>query len=268
MLRTINRAKERDYDDYEHIYLGVPRSDDDSVVIKRSWIMSAIDAHKNLQCKSWSGAKTIGYDVADGGQDTNAAIFLDGSICVAVDEWKASEDELFKSSKRVKSFADKHQASHIGYDSIGVGAGVGANLNELKHRYHFKFNAGAKVANPKKKYGDSKINNDEFFSNLKAQMWWLVADRFRNTFNAVTKGEKFNPDEMISISSDIDRKLLDKLIDELGTPRRDFDNQGRVKVESKKDLAKRDVVSPNLADAFIIALSRGMLARKSISEIM
>ena len=29
------------------------------------------------------------------------------------------------------------------------------------------------------------------FSNIKAQAWWMVADRFRNTFNAVKRGMKF-----------------------------------------------------------------------------
>ncbi len=268
MLRTIERAKERDYDDYEHIYLGVPRSDDDAVVIKRSWIMAAVDAHLDLHCKSWTGAKTVGYDVADSGSDYNAAIFIDGSICMAVDEWKAAEDELFKSSRRVKSFAVEHGASHIGYDSIGVGAGVGGNLNELGFRSHFKFNAGGKVANPKKKYKETKVPNEEFFANLKAQSWWILADRFMNTYNAIHKGFDFDPDKMISINGNIPRRMLDKLIDELSTPRRDFDNGGRVKVESKKDLAKREVPSPNLADAFVIAYSKGMLARTSVGEMM
>jgi len=58
---------------------------------------------------------------------------------------------------------------------------------------------------------------------------------------------------MISISSDCEH--LDALIDELSTPRRDFDNRGKVKVESKKDLGKRDVASPNKADAFIMAFA-------------
>ena len=73
---------------------------------------------------------------------------------------------------------------------------------------------------------------------------------------------------MISLSSECDSKLLDKLIDELSTPMRDFDNSGKVKVESKKDLAKRDIMSPNIADSFIIANSRGLLARRTASEIL
>ena len=94
---------------------------------------------------------------------------------------------------------------------------------------------------------------------MKAQSWWLVADRFRNTYNAVNavkrgeKGESFTDDELISISSGC--PFLEQLKFELSTPKRDFDNNGRVKVESKKDLAKRDVPSPNIADAFIEAFA-------------
>jgi phage terminase large subunit len=96
------------------------------------------------------------------------------------------------------------------------------------------------------------------FANLKAQTWWSVADRLRNTFNAVENGMTFDPDELLFISSELPD--LPKLIDELATPRRDFDNTGKVKVESKKDLAKStreggSRPSPNLADAYVMANS-------------
>ena len=46
---------------------------------------------------------------------------------------------------------------------------------------------------------------------------------------------------------------LHRLKVELSIPMRDEDRLGRVMVESKKDLAKREVKSPNIADAFIMA---------------
>ena len=82
-----------------------------------------------------------------------------------------------------------------------------------------------------------------------------MADRFKNTYNAAHNGAEFSEDELISISADI--PYLEQLIDELCTPKRDFDATGKVKVESKKDLAKREVDSPNLADAFIMAFAPG-----------
>jgi phage terminase large subunit len=269
-LEDIEASKEEDYEDYQHIYLGVPRDNDDSVVIKRSWIQSAIDAHKVITPSSgiWTGRKFVGYDVADDGGDKNATTSTDGSIIVGLDEWRGGEDQLRESSSRVKATAEAMGADSIGYDSIGVGAGTGSHLNSLGWRNHFKFNAGGKVQYPEKYYGKSKIKNEDFFSNIKAQMWWSLADRFRNTHIAITKGIEFNADEMISISSDCDAKMLDKLIDELSTPKRDFDNGGKVKVESKKDLKKREVDSPNIADSLIIAVSGGMLARRSIKDML
>lgn len=269
-LADIEAAKDEDFAEYQHVYLGVPYDNDDSVVIKRAWLQAAIDAHKTVKPSSgiWTGPVTVGYDVADSGDDKNATTALSGSVCINLDEWRGGEDELRESAARVKQTAERLGASQVGYDCIGVGAGTGSHLNSLGWRKHFKFNAGGKVSDPKRNYADSKIPNELFFANLKAQAWWLTADRFRNTYLAVTKGRQFAADDMISLSSECDPRMLDKLIDELSTPKRDFDNSGKVKVESKKDLAKRDVASPNIADSFIIACSRGMLARRSLSEIL
>lgn len=262
------RLKEVDPEAYQHIYLGVPYDSDSGAVIKRAWIHSAYDAHLSIEA-DWTGRKAVGYDVADDGDDKNANAGIDGSILCLLDEWKGGEDELRESAARTKRNAEKIEADVIGYDSIGVGAGTGSHLNSMGWRRHFKFNAGAKVEKPEKNYGDTKIKNKDFFANLKAQSWWLLADRFRNTHLAVTKGEKFRADEMISIdASRVDSALLERLAIELSTPLRDYDNQGKVKVESKKDLAKRDIKSPNLADAVVIAASRGMLSRVSITEML
>lgn len=272
ILKVIEAKKEEDYEEYEHIYLGVPRDDDDSAVIKRSWVMAAIDAHKNITPKSgvWNGPKTVGYDVADSGDDLNATTSMDGSIITGLDEWKAGEDELFESSQRTHRTAKQIGATLIGYDSIGVGAGTGSHLKNdgWKIARTFRFNAGAKVWKPKQKYKDTKLTNEEFFSNLKAQSWWLLADRFRNTFLAATKGREFAAEDMISISSEIDSKMLDKLIDELCTPKKDYDKQGKVKVESKEDLKKREIDSPNSADSTIIASVRGMFGRAMIKDVL
>ncbi|MDN7820701.1 PBSX family phage terminase large subunit [Burkholderia vietnamiensis] len=257
MLEIIEAAKEEDYGDYEHVYLGVPRDDDDDSIIKRTWIMAAIDAHKTLGFAA-SGAKRIGFDVADSGADKCANVSVHGSVVDWADEWKAGEDELLESCKRTYNVA-KERGAAITYDSIGVGAGCGAKFSEINEvrraegqsfmvQYE-KFNAGGAVWEPDREY-QPNITNGDMFSNIKAQAWWLVADRFRNTFNAVRRGEKFSDDQLISISSDT--PYLDRLIDELSTPKRDYDQNGRVKVESKKDLAKRDVASPNLADAFVM----------------
>lgn len=255
MLDLIEAAKAEDEENYAHIYLGVPRDDDDDAIIKRSWLTAAIDAHKALGIDV-SGSRRLGFDVADAGEDKCAMVYAHGSLASWADLWKGKEDELLKSCTHVWATAREREAAIV-YDSIGVGASAGAKFDELNGArregspiLHAKFNAGGAVFRPESIYSHGTKNKD-MFSNIKAQAWWLVADRLRNTYNAVKNGQPFKPEEMIFIDSGMPH--LEQLIDELATPKRDYDAAGKVKVESKKDLAKREVASPNLADAFIMA---------------
>jgi phage terminase large subunit len=257
MLDIIDAARRDEPDEFDHIYGGEPMQDDDGVIIKRSWIMAAIDAHKALGIKP-EGRKRLGFDIADSGADKCATVFAHGSIVLGADMWKASEDELLKSCTRAYHDARGRQAS-ITYDSIGVGASAGAKFGEINEAHapsqrvsYAKFNAGGAVWMPDAIY-TAQTKNRDMFANIKAQAWWLLADRFRNTYNAVRNGESYPPDQMVSLSSDLPH--LEQLIDELSTPRRDYDANGRVRVESKKDLAKREVASPNLADAIVMAFA-------------
>jgi phage terminase large subunit len=255
MRDVIEAAREEDEDEFNHIYLGQPKDDDETSVIKRSWLMAAIDGHKTLGIEI-TGSRRLGFDVADAGEDACAMVQAHGPLSTWSHSWKAKEDELLKSCTLVWTRARDEDAS-ITYDAIGVGAGSGAKFNELNAAQgarvqHTKFFAGGAVVRPDAHYDPvSKVKNKDFFANVKAQAWWLVADRFRNTCNAVRNGQKFSVDEMLFLDSAMPN--LNQLIDELSTPKRDYDNAGRVKVESKKDLSKREVASPNLADAHIMA---------------
>jgi len=253
MVKAIQEMERKDPEKKRHVYDGVPDNDDDQAVIKSTWLESAVDAHIKLGIEV-TGSRRIGFDVADDGSDMNATCEAHGILCEGVSEWKGLEDKLLMSCARVYSRASEIGAS-ITYDSIGVGATAGAKFSELNVGksppvQYSKFNAGSKVINPDREYMPNTKNRDHF-ANLKAQAWWLVADRLRATHEAVTNGGDFDPSEIISISSECQH--LEKLITELSTPHRHFDSAGKVKVESKQDLAKRDVKSPNLADAFIMA---------------
>ena len=239
-----------DKEEHDHVYLGVPKQDDEQAIIKRSWVEAAIDAHKHLDI-DMTGARNVGYDVADSGEDKNATISSNGSIAVEVDEWKAGEDELAESAMRAWS---KVEGGKLSYDSIGVGAHTGSTLknNGILTGYH-KFNAGGAVVNPEYEYSP-KVKNGEKFENLKAQAWRDVADRLRNTYNAINKGQEYSPAELISIDSEGMGKLLEKLKTELSTPRVRYSKRGLDMVETKDELKRREVKSPNLADAFIMAM--------------
>lgn len=245
-MQKAERLKAVDPEKYEHIYLGIPLSNDDAAVIKRSWIEAAIDAHKVLGI-DMSGARCVGYDVADSGADKNACSIFDGAVCVGMDEWAAPEDDLNQSTRRAWAHV---QGGRLIYDSIGVGAHVGSTLKSSGiSSGFFKFNAGGAVVSPGKEYAP-KIKNKDKFENLKAQAWQDVADRLRNTYNAVTKGMSYPADELISISSDLPH--LEMLKMELSTPRKRYSKRGLDMIETKDELARRDIKSPNLADAFIM----------------
>ena len=255
-LGVVNAAKNEDEDDYQHIYLGVPLTDDDDAVIKRSWIESCIDAHLLLDI-DMSGACTVGYDVADSGADKNSTTRMDGSICVSSTEWKAGEDELRESALRAMNEAMQF-GGFLGYDSIGVGAHTGSTLKDEGYTQYGKFNAGGAVQNPEKLYAP-KITNKEKFENLKAQAWQDVADRMRNTYNAINKGMVFEASDLISIASDIDG--IEQLKGELATPRKRYSKRGLDMIETKDELKKRDIASPNRADSFIIAACPHLIKR-------
>src|SRR5690554_72294 len=249
---TIADLKQQNYEEYLHVYGGLPVQDDDEVIIKRSWLNSCIDAHLKLKIEP-TGEKITGYDVADSGEDLNAFVNKHGILVTKVYQWKGREDELVKSAKIVRQEA-KLFGSIVRYDSIGVGAGVGSNIQELNKvdgvNVNFEpFNSGAGVQSRYREY-ELGIKNKDYFSNSKAQVWKAVADRVLLTHNAVTKGMRCDPNDIISISSSCNH--LEQLLTELSTPRKDYDNSGKFKVESKKSLAKRGVKSPNLADAFMM----------------
>jgi phage terminase large subunit len=255
-MQKAERLKLLDPDAYDHIYLGQPITDDDSAIIKYSWIEAAIDAHLKVNV-NLKGDTSVGYDVADSGDDNNATVVFNGAICMDLDEWSAGEDELTESALRAWSKMPQKRGRFI-YDAIGVGAHTGSTLKGSGQKGRvFKFLAGGAVIDPDEKYAED-ITNGEKFENLKAQSWADVADRFRNTYNAVTKGHEFEPSQLISISASLPK--LEQLKLELSTPKKRFSKRGLDMVETKDQLRARDVKSPNLADAFIMGACPHLVA--------
>lgn len=243
-------CRERDYDLYRHIWLGEPVADSELSVIKPKWIDAAIDAHIKLGFEL-AGQKILGFDVADEGDDASATVLRHGSVVIDMDEWRGQD--VIYSADKVYLYGQDVKADKIIFDSIGVGAGVKAQFRRKTGKVQtIGFNAGGSVFKPEAKYTDDKKNKD-MFSNIKAQAWWMVRDRFYKTWRVVEFGDTYPVDELISISGGL--KDLDYLKAELSRPRVDYDNNGRVKVESKKDMAKRGIPSPNRADALIMAFA-------------
>ena len=78
-LAVIEDKKRRDPEGFAHIYGGMPRQDNDTSVIKASWVEAAIDAHKLLNIDD-TGRSYLGFDVADAGKDKCALVHRKGII--------------------------------------------------------------------------------------------------------------------------------------------------------------------------------------------
>lgn len=252
LRQEMEECKKRDYDLYLHIWEGEPVADSEFAIIKPKWIQAAVDAHKKLGLTA-SGEKVMGFDVADEGEDASAIVTRHGSIVTNVEEWSQKGDVIF-SSDHSYSRAVSLGVNKLIYDNIGMGAGVKAVFNRKQGSIQcIGFNAGGAVLKPDAKYFDR--TNKDFFRNIKAQMWWAVRDRFYNTYRAIEHGDKFEEDQLISLDSEALGKELEYLKAELSRPMVVYDDNGKVGVESKKDMKKRGIPSPNKADAFIMSFA-------------
>lgn len=248
----MEECKKRDYDLYLHIWEGEPVADSEFAIIKPKWIQAAVDAHKKLGFTA-SGERVMGFDVADEGEDASATVTRHGSVVMNVEEWSQKGDVIF-SSDHTYSRATALGVNRLIYDNIGMGAGVKAVFNRKEGPIRcVGFNAGGAVLKPDQKYFDR--TNKDFFRNIKAQMWWAVRDRFYNTYRAIEHGDTFQEDELISLDSEALGKELEYLKAELSRPMVVYDDNGKVGVESKKDMKKRGIPSPNKADAFIMSFA-------------
>ena len=110
--------------------------------------------------------------------------------------------------------------SRVVIDEIGVGAGVVDRLKEEGHPVR-----GVNVAR--------RARDDNTFANLRGEGFWRLRDLF------ATGG--------ISIPTD------NQLIGELAALRYSYDSRGRILMESKEAMRRRNLPSPDKADALMLA---------------
>lgn len=254
----MEEMKRDDPELYRHIWLGEPVSDTALSIIKPMWIEAALDAHLKLGIER-TGNRFCGLDPADEGEDFNAKCYRDGQIIYQINEWKDRDPVAVGDRVYAECMADG--VDHVSYDNIGVGAGVKGKFRDLEAdivaqgRYKELINFLEFTASEAPIAGEYMPgrDNEHHFLNRKAQGWWMLRDRFHNTYKAVVEGKDVDLEKIISIdTSCIDPKLIQKMKGELSSPNREYSN-GKIKVESKDSLKKRGIPSPNIADAIVMA---------------
>lgn len=123
----------------------------------------------------------------------------------------------------------------IKVDDTGVGGGVTDRLREV-------------ISEEKLPYTVVPMNNgasatDDFYANLGTQIWGAIRDALEENFSAALQGK----DPMIELPYD------DELIKQLSNRKKKMTSKGKIQLESKEDMKKRNVGSPDIADAVTLA---------------
>lgn len=216
----------REYGESSNVYrvrvLGeFPLSEDDAVIG-----LGIIEAAVGREVGPTESGVVWGLDVARFGDDTTALAKRRGNVLLEpVVEWKKL-DLMQTVGKIVVEFRfAKERPVSINVDVIGLGAGVVDRLREMGLPVR-----GINV-------GESPATNADRYMRMRDELWFLGKDWFET--RAVTMPRD------------------DGLISELVGPKYKIESTGKLKVESKDDMKKRGIRSPNKADAFLLTFAGG-----------
>lgn len=160
----------------------------------------------------------LGVDVARFGSDRTVIYLRRGPLVRLVGQW--SKQATTETTGRVVVAKREMNAHEIRVDGVGVGGGVVDQLLELGHDV-LDMQSGAAAQDP------------EHFLNARAEWYWALRERF----------------EQGDIDIDADD---DELAAQLGAVKYKFTARGQVQIESKDDMRKRHLPSPDRADAVML----------------
>ena len=245
---------------YRHIWLGEFYDEVEDTIIPVDWFESAIDAHIKLGWKA-EGAIIASHDPSDLGGDSKGYAVRHGNVVLNVTE-KVTGDSNEGMDWAI-SQALKDRADYFVWDCDGLGVSLKRQVDaalEGKKIDYVMYKGSEAAEDPDVPYSDGgnqrARSNRDTFANKRAQYWWRLRDRFEATHRAVTKGQYINPDELISLSSGIEK--LDQLRAEVCRIPLKRNNSGKIQIMSKIEMAKKpyEIPSPNMGDSLMMAMYR------------
>jgi len=217
------------------VYARFPRTTTNAV-IPIDWAESAQDNPDTLE-----GAVRLGVDVAADGGDEFVIARADGMHTRIVHTSTHNDNAVEVAGivlDQIGRAQDTHAERGIGervrvkVDSIGVGWGVSSLLQEWgKEGRH---NADIIAVNVAERAGDNSK-----FANQRAEMWWTM----RTMLQPDSDGRQ-------DVTLDVGRKELIQLT----APTYRANSSGRLQIESKADMKRRGVNSPDRAEALLLAV--------------
>jgi hypothetical protein len=193
-------------------------SSDDSLIQPETVVRArtAINIHKGNQL-------VIGVDPAHMGKDNTAIVFRDGRVQYKHEIYNGLD--TMQVAGRIIQMINQYHPEKVFVDMGGIGAGIYDRLKELNYsRVVTGVNFGSKADEP------------ERYINKRAEMWGKM-------------GEWLKDEAGVKIEDN------DEIHSDLIAPRYTFDSQGRLKLESKIDIKKRYLKSPDLGDALALTFA-------------
>ena len=243
--------------EYDHKWLGKYLDTVPDAIIKPEWFDACIDAHKVLGFDAL-GQERVAYDPADTG-DAKAVAYVHGLVVKQVES--ITHGLVDTATDWATTWAADIKPDAFTWDADGIGMGLKrqiATAFDGKKIEVEAFRGSEGVDDPDKIYDrvekevKNAKTNKETFKNKRAQYYWMLRDRMKRTYQAITQGKMFDPDMLLSFSSDI--KELTALRTELCQVPRKYNNAGTIQLLSKQEMKAQEIPSPNLADAVMMCM--------------
>jgi hypothetical protein len=197
-----------------------PRSDDDTIIP-----MELLESAKHRDTRAYEDAPIVwGLDVARFGSDSSVLCKRQSNVVQTLERWR-NLDLMQLTGAVVAQYEacdHKNRPAEILVDSIGLGAGVVDRLRELKLPCR-----GINVSESPAMGGT--------YLNLRAELWHKAKAWLEKRDCKIPNNED--------------------LIGELATVRYTFTSNGKIKIESKDDIRRRGLKSPDMADAFVLTFA-------------
>lgn len=254
-LERLDDLEKLSPDEYDHIWNGHYMESVENSIIKKEWFDAAIDAHIKLGIDP-VGATVFTHDPGDEGEDSKAYACRTGIFYHDVGEIDQPNGNI--ACRDATDRAVRANADLFVWDGDGMGAllreQIATAFKGIKTDIRM-YKGSMSPDDPKSPYDglkslggkDKPKTNHETFKNKRAQFYMKLANRFYKTWLAVSEGKYQDPDDLISLSSNL--PLLDKLRSEVCRIPTIPNGAGRIQLMDKAQMKnKLELASPGMAD--------------------
>lgn len=206
-------------------------------VIPLAWVEAARERIHVPDAREWAG-----LDVARFGSDDSA--LLEGSGNGPESVTIVHGQDTMQVAGMGMAYLSKRRGT-LAVDVIGVGGGV---VDRIKEQHPPGKLLAVNVA-------ESPDHDADLLVNLRAQLWWDVRRQLDPTYS----------EDPLSFARLSEQDYM-RLRAELTAPTYRMTSSGKVMIEGKEELKARGLPSPDLADAFCLALHARSRARRRVSN--